>query len=462
MHARLRISPIPIAGALAIAISGGPAAAQSPEVQAEAALNVGYSQITQSTFQPDPMPEPEDVAPTTTRRAFTELRPGITLQSGRPRLYYRLGYQFSGNLAFDGGSPLYSNQGDASLVTLPSKYTSLTINVTGSQGGSSFLLSQRPAETGGPEIRAQGNPNLVSGSVNELFTWDAGRQLLLRQSLGGSLSAPQDDLDLYNGTVNGTLSLERVFKRFSAGLEVRASASRLRPLQADSAPYTSTTNAALVRFNHDFSYRWNGYATAGIEQVFTDNDHLPNGNQPLAILPTASAVALYTQGDTSLALDLSHGSFTNLQVGTVSVTDRITARGIHTLDFRKLRTLSFSAGFLHNEPIGESASIVAAGTGNAISGDAGFTTALTPHILGTARYSVAYQFGQDGGLEPILSHIVFLGVTGRYGNTDLLARPRALPTRGRRVDGSDGKGFPMGGNPTEGGDGGGGGDGRER
>jgi hypothetical protein len=137
------------------------------------------------------------------------------------------------------------------------------------------------------------------------------------------MSAPQDNLDLYNGTVNGTLSLERVFKRFSAGLEVRASASRLRPLQTGSAPYTSTTNAIAVRFNHDFSYRWNGYATAGVEQVFTDNDHLPNGNQPLAILPTASAVALYTQGDTSVAVDLSHGSFTNLQVGTVSVTDRI-------------------------------------------------------------------------------------------------------------------------------------------
>ncbi|HSK02293.1 MAG TPA: hypothetical protein VK932_13670, partial [Kofleriaceae bacterium] len=184
------------------------------------------------------------------------------------------------------------------------------------------------------------------------------------------------------------------------------------------------------------------------------------GSEPLAILPSGSVTALYTHGDTAAAIDLSHGSFTNLQVGTVSVTDRITARGIHTLDFRKLRTLSFSAGFLHNEPIGESAAIVAAGTGSALSFDAGFTTALTPHIVGTARYSVAYQFGQDGGLEPILSHIVFLGVTGRYGNADLLARPRALPTRGRRVDGSDGKGFPMGGNPVEGG--GDGGDGRDR
>ncbi len=448
MHARFRLLPI----ALATAISGGPAAAQNPEVQAEAAVNVGYSQITQSTFQPDPLPEPEDLEPNTSRRAFTEIRPGISLQSGRPRLHYRLGYQFSGNFAFDGGAPLYSNQGDASLITLPSKHTSLTLSALIAQGGTTFLLSQRPAETGQPEIRAPGNPNLVSASLTESFTWDAGRQLLLRQSLGGSMSAPQDDLDLYNGTVNGSLAIERVFKRFSAGLEVRSGISRLRPLQADSAPYSSTTNGFLVRFNHDFSWRWNGLATAGVEQVFTDNDHLPMGNQPLAILPTASAAALYSHGDTSIAIDLSHGSFTNLQVGTVSVTDRITARGIYMLDFRKLRTISFSAGFLHNEPLGESAAIIAAGTGNALSGDAAFTTAITRYILGTARYSVAYQFGQDGGLPPILAHVLFIGVTGRYGNTDLSTRP--MPVRGRRVDGSDGRGFPAGGNPVEGGDGG--------
>ncbi len=224
---------------------------------------------------------------------------------------------------------------------------------------------------------------------------------------------------------------------------MRAGVSRLQSQDVNNPPpYLSITNAALVRFSHDFSYNWNGLATAGIEQVFTDN-----GSEPVALLPTGSITALYTRGNKSGALDLSHGSLTNIQVGTVSVSDRIAVRGTYTLDERKLRILSFSAGFLHNEPIGESAAKVAAGTGNAVSGDLGFSTKITKNIAGTARYSIAYQFDQGGGLDPLLSHIVLVGVTGQYGN---LAPGSEVPVRGRRVDGADGRGFPVGGNPVEG------------
>ncbi len=446
MHVRRWLVPIALAvGAVGAAgAAGAPAAAQNPEVQADGSVNVGYSRFTQSIFEADPNADPEDRPVNTSSRAFTEIRPGISVVSGRPRLNWRLAYQFSGIFSLE-GSPLYSNQADAGLVALPSKHTTLTVTATGAQGGTSFILSQRPAEAGQPELRAPGSPNIVSASLAESFAWDAGRSFVLRQSLTGSLSSPQDQLDQPNLALAGSLTLERVFKRFSAGLEVRSSASRLRPLQANVLPYTTTTNGVLVRFNHDFSYRWNGVATAGVEQVFTDND--PTGSQPLAILPTGSVTALYTHGDTAAAVDLSHGSFTNIQVGTVSITDRITGRGIFTLDVQKLRTLSFSAGFLHNEPIGESAAIVAAGTGNVVQGDVAFTTAITKYILGTARYSLSYQFGQEGGLEPITSHIVLIGVTGRYSTTD--KAQRQLPTRGRRVDGSDGRGFPAGGNPVE-------------
>lgn len=440
MHARRWATPIALV-AVAAAGAAERSAAAGPEIEADGTINVGYNQISQSTFQADPMAEPDDIPDDSSSRLFTEIRPGITIQTGSARLFWRFNYQPSVNLSIE-GSPAYSNQLNVAAATLPSKYTTLTLSALAAQGGTSFLLSQRPAETGGPELRAPGNPNIVSASLAESLSWEAGKLLRLQQGLTGTVSAPQDDLGESNRSLNATLALERLFRRFTAGLEVRAGVSRLQPLLTELPPYTSITNAVLLRFNHDFTWRWSGGATAGVEQVYIDN-----GSEPVAILPTGSITALYTYGNTSAALDLSHGALTNIQVGTVSVTDKITARGILTLDARKLRTISFSAGVLHNEPIGESAALVAAGTGNAISGDAGFSTMFTTNILGTARYSIAYQFDQGAGLDPVLAHIFLVGVTARYGNVSPATQ---VPVRGRRVDGTDGKGLPVGGNPVEG------------
>ena len=157
--------------ALAIALAGRPAAA-NPIIQADGSVNVGYNQITQSTFEADPMAEPEDQAETTSTRVFTEIRPGISIQSGRPRLAYRAGYQFSGNFAFS-GNPAYSNQADLTLISLPTKYTTLTLSSLFAQGGTAFLSSLRPADAGEPEIRAAGNPNIVSASLTETLSWSA-------------------------------------------------------------------------------------------------------------------------------------------------------------------------------------------------------------------------------------------------------------------------------------------------
>lgn len=430
---------------LALGAGAGPAAAQRPIVDANGAVNVGFAQTTQPIFQADPNAEPEDIPESTSNRAFTEIRPGIAVQSGSPRLIWRAGYQLSGNFAFDGGAPIYSNQAEGALIALPSKYTSATVSATLAQGGTAFLLSQRSAESGQPEIRAPGNPNIVSATLAESLAWNAGRRLSLSHNLSGSASAPQDDLGAANAALTATLALDLRFPRNNVGLEVRASVSRLRPLRADLDPYLSTSNALVGRWNHDFSPGWNGIATAGIEQVYTDT-----GSEPLALLPNGSITLLYTSGETAGALELSHGTATNVQVGTVSITDRIGARGVYTLDADKLRSLSFSAGFLHNEPIGESAALVAAGTGNAVQTDAGFTTALMKNVLLNARYTLAYQYGQVGGLGATVAHIFLVGVTGRLSNTSETRRP--MPTRGRRVDGSDGLGFPAGGNPV-GGDG---------
>jgi len=109
MYARRWVIPFALAAAATLA-AARPAAAQMLEVEADGTLNIGYTQISQSTFQADPMAEPGDIPDDSSSRLFTEIRPGIALQVGRPRLSWRFAYQFSGILALE-GSPSYANQG---------------------------------------------------------------------------------------------------------------------------------------------------------------------------------------------------------------------------------------------------------------------------------------------------------------------------------------------------------------
>jgi hypothetical protein len=421
--------------AIVLAVLARPAAAQGVVIQGDGTVNLGYSQTVQASTAPDNEARPDSVD-----KFYTELRPGILFQFGSQRLSWRAGYTFSGAFSLDSErSVAYSNTANVSLAAELTKYTTMNLSGSFGQGGTSFLLSQRAADTGQPDIRAPGNPSLVSVTLTESLAWEVGRQLTLRQSLLGSASAPEDDLGARNTAVTGTLGLDRAFTRDTAGLELRASASRLDPLLAGQGRYTSLANALLARWNHDFTWQWNGLATAGVEQVYTDT-----GNKPLAFLPTGSAAVRYTVGNAVASLDYTHATTTNLQVGSVALADRLTARGGFTFNAERARVLTFSAGYLHNEPIGEASAAVAAGTGDAVQGDAGFTTAITrdKKVLATARYSVAYQFGQDGGLAPTLIHVFIIGVTASYSNTGEVVR--ALPRRGQRVDGGDGEGFPVG------------------
>jgi len=422
---------------VAIAVLGRPAAAQRTIVEANATVNAGYQQTTRGTSQADPNAQAADVPDSSQGGFFTEIRPGIALQTGTPRVTWRAGYIFSGNLSLTGDSlDAYSNQGSLSLAAELTKFTTLTLAASGAQGGTSFLLAQRSADTGTPELRAPDNPNLVSASLVESLAVELGKHLALQHSLIGNVSAPQNDFSQRNTAVTASLGIDRVYTRDTLGIEARAGASWLRPLRADDAPYMTLTNSLVGRWNRDFNPHWNGLVTAGIEQDYTDT-----GSKPLALLPTGSASLRYSTYNAIGALDFTHGTATNLQVGSVSVTDKVTVRGIFTLDPREVRALTFSAGILHNEPLGEVAAIVAAGTGNAVQGDAGFSTAINRYLLANARYSIAYQFDQGGNLAPTLAHIFLVGVTAQYKNTERPTRP--VPVRGRRVDGSDAEGFPV-------------------
>lgn len=427
-----------VAMGLAIAAWDRPAAAQQVLVQADGAANVGYIQTTNTRSQPaDPNSQAADIPPQTVRSLFTDIRPGITIQSGSPRLTWRVGYLFSAALKVDQSQSLgYSNQANAAVIGEVSQFSILSANAAVAQGGPSFLLSQQPAELGKPEIRAPGNPNVITATLGQTLAWEVGRRLTLQQGLSGNLSAPQNAFDNGSSSLAGVLALDYLWGRDNVGLELRASNSWLQPARADLPSYTSSTTSLRARWNHDFSPAWNGLITAGIEQVYTDT-----GSKPLAFLPTGTASVRYAVGDIAGAVDFSHGTATNLRVGSVSLTDQITARGIITLDEFKLRVLSFSAGFLHNEPIGEVDAAVAAGTGNAVQVDAGFITAIARNLLLTARYTLGYQYGQANGVAPSTVHIFLVGVTGRL--TNMPDDKRRMPRRGMRVDGGDSEGFPV-------------------
>lgn len=428
------------AAAIALAALSHPAAAQRIDVEADGTVNVGYSQTKRAVFVSDPNALPSDIPSDTVGGSFVEIRPGIMLQRGSSRLTWRAGYVFSGIMTLIGDrGASFSNQVDGSLAAQLTKFTTLTTSAMVAQGGTSFLLTQRPAEAGQPELRAPSNPNLISATLAESLAWEVSKHVRLQQILVAGTSAPQDDFGARSSNAAASLALERVFTRDTLGLELHGAVAWLRPLRMQLEPYRSYTNSVRGRWNHDFTPGWNGQVSAGLEQVYTDT-----GSRPLAFLPAGTASLRYSRGDVGAALDISQGTATNLQVGSISLTDQVSVSGSVALDSRKARALAFSAGILHNEPLGEVETLVAAGTGNAVQADAGFTTEIARNVLGSARYSLAYQFGQAGGLPPSLTHVFFIGVTGVLRTTERPLRP--VPRLGRRVDGSDGDGF----DPVEG------------
>lgn len=413
------------------------AAAQRVDVEANASANVGFDQESRGTFVPDPNGMPVDNPATTTRRVFTEIRPGIALRTGSPRVTWQASYIFSGSLTLIGDSgPNYSNQATGGMTAELSEFSVLTLTAVLSQGGTGFQISSRPADAGTPEFRAPSNRDRVTATAAESTATEIGKQSRLQHTLIAETDAPQDQLSQRNSAVAASLELERTFERDGIGAELHGSVAWLHPLQAGQRVYKTYTSSLRGHWNHDITPAWNGMISAGLEQVFIDT-----GSRPVAFLPAGALSLRYTpRPDIGGSLDLSHGTQTNLQIGSVSLTDQVTVRGTIALDSRKGRALAFSAGVLRTSPLGDVSALLAAGSGNAVQADVGYTMELRKQLLGTARYSLAYQFGQPGGLPSTLAHIFYIGVTGVIRNSERPILP--LPVRGRRVDGSDGA-FPV-------------------
>ena len=250
-------------------VIGGRAAAQGVVYQADGSVNSGYTQATQSVVSPDPMPDPADVKSTSTGAFFTEIRPGILIQSGSPRVTWRVGYMFAGILSVTTDQSIaYTNQANLSLAAELTRFTTLTLLGSAAQGGSSFLLGQQAADAGQPQIRAPGNPSLITASVGETIAWEARKHTTLQQSLSAALSAPQDNFEARNSILTGALSLNQVVDpRDALGLELRASVSWLQELDMSLPAYKTTMNSVRARWNRDISQQWNAVASAGVNDA---------------------------------------------------------------------------------------------------------------------------------------------------------------------------------------------------
>src|SRR5262245_49114404 len=151
--------------ALAIAGIAGlarPAAAQRVVFQADGAVNVGYNQTTRAVYNADANPEQRDIRDSSIASLFTEISPGISLQTGSPRLSWRIGYKFAGNIRLadasststtgeptpEGAPPMegaaaadsdrkafgYANSADVALAAQLSQFTTLTLTAALAQG----------------------------------------------------------------------------------------------------------------------------------------------------------------------------------------------------------------------------------------------------------------------------------------------------------------------------------------
>jgi hypothetical protein len=414
---------------LAAALAARPAAAETV-VQVDAVASVGYS---------DTSGEQSD------RHAFTQIGPALTLQFQSPRLTWRAGYLFAGNLTVGQDRVLsYANQVVLALGAELSSRSNMVVTANVAQGGTAFQLTQRSADAGEPTFRSRANPDLVAAELAQAYALEVSPQSRFGQSLGGALVAPQDALGSFNASMTGSLSLDRELRnefgagpRDAVGAELRAGGAFLRSSELTAEPSWSIRNALVARWNHDFTWRWNGQATAGVEQVLTFA-----GSYPLAVLPTGSFTARYLTRDGGASLGFTYGSAADLQTGTLSLSEGVVARAFMSFDSEYPSQLGLSAGFVHAKPLGQAPARAAAGTGNAAQGDVGIAWGLGEGILATARYSVAYQFDQPNGLEPMLTRVFLVGLTMRYSNA---RRMPPAPALGARVDGSDRVGFPEGG-----------------
>jgi hypothetical protein len=322
----------------------------------------------------------------------------------------------------------YANQLSAALAAELSQRTVLTLGAGVSQGGTALLLSQRPADTGQPALRAPGNPDQLTLTLTEALRWEVSEDLVFYESLVGTLTTPQYALAQYNGSIALSLRLEQYLQGDAVGGGLDANLISLASPDGSGSHYPALVNSLVATWRRDLGPRWTSALQAGVAQVV-----VLRGSVPLAILPTGNLVASH-QGPTSgISLVVTYGPYTDLQTG--SITQAGTARFHGFLDLQPVqpKSLAASVGYMRSMPLGP-ITANASGIGDAFQGDAAFNWGFSDALAAVARLTVAYQFNQPGGIAPSTIFVLTVGVIGRFGNATSLA---PMPSWGARVDRSD-------------------------
>jgi hypothetical protein len=411
---------------LPVAILLSLAAARSAEAQTvyvlDGTLNLNYT----TTNPPTPY----------ARGVVTEIRPSVMLQTGGPQFAWRVSYLFVGNLSLDGNwANTYANQLISILAMELSSVSTMSITANLNQGGTAFQLTQSTPAAGSPAIRAEGNPNLVTAVLSEMYSLDLTARLRLGQGLTGTLVAPQFSLSDYNASVGGYLRFDLSQPSDAFGVELAPSVAWLRASGTAALPetYMSLMQSVVLDWNHDFNQGWNTQVAGGAAYIVS-----LVGDHPSTFAPIGTLTGRYFGSDVNGSVSLNYGPNTNLQTATVSQTASLTARGSWSFNPLLQRSLAASAGFLRSRPLGAVSESSTSGMGDALQGDIGVIWGLTETWVANVRYTVAYQFNQPGGIAPSLAHVFLIGVTGHYSNASHMP---PMPTPGQRVDGSDGVRF---------------------
>lgn len=361
-----------------------------------------------------------------------DVRPSLTLHFGSPRVVWRLGYTFSGSYGVEGTvADSYGNELVLALAAELTERTTLSLGATATQGGTRFRLSQQEPQAGEPSIRPPGDPDMVTVDVTQSLAYEASEDLGLGQSLGVSVSAPQEELDPVNWVASGSLSFARAFGRNALGLELASRFARFRPLVATADSYQhSVVNALQARWSRDLGEVTDMHVAAGVEQAI----EIRTG-APATYHPAGSFTLSYHPGRLTSSLAASSGVLADPGTGTVSLSNEVVLHAGWQIDPVLVRELGVSAGYLETRPIRGASDA----TGKSVQGDVGVVWGLTETFVFNARYSVAYQFDQPGGIAPSTVHVVLCGLSFHWRSASHMP---PMPGAGGRVDGSDRVSFP--------------------
>jgi hypothetical protein len=398
--------------------AAAPARAQLA-LQADAAVNLGYDR---EGWTDDPR-----------SRGYVELRPGLAAQFGSPRLSWRASYVLAatGTLYGDAAGT-YGHAADLSLVGELGRRSMVTLGAGLTYGGAEFRLLRSPPGSTAPALREGGDTRRVAATASQSWSWEATPRLGVGQTLTARVDAPASATEDRNLDVSATLRLDGAYERDALGTLASGRYVVLQPGGADGPRVEVVTSSLQAVWNRDLDQAWSAQVTGGVEQL------LVLETSTTEMHPAGTAVLRYQRGRAGGSLSYTRAATASLETGTMSNGDEVVLGAQLDLASFRQRQVRASVGYLRSSPF-DATPEAAAGDAEVVRVDTGLIWELLPELMGSARYSLAYQYGSRLGTGSGLVQVLMVGITWRWTNDRSAG---AMPRRGERVDGADAVGFP--------------------